>query len=74
MKGLALAIVMLVVTVPAYAGEFNHEDSRKIIEKGTVLAFGNAKYGLKLSAKYKGKLYFCQIYLNENNQVVKCHN
>ena len=40
MKVLALAIVMLIVAVPAYAESFNKETSTEIIVKGKVLASG----------------------------------
>ena len=40
MKVLALAIVMLFVTAPAYAESFNKETSTEIIVKGKILDSG----------------------------------
>ena len=61
MKVLALAIVMLFVTVPAYAQQDNKEVPTEIILKGKILAFSDISDSatLILTVKHKGRLFFC---------------
>ena len=61
MKVLVLAVVMLFVSVPAYAQEveYDHDASKEIILKGKVLAFGAENTMVYMSVKYKGRLFYC---------------